>query len=86
MKPVLMFMMKSCPYCREALNWMEALKKENASYGDVDISIIDEADHPEIAEKYHYYYVPTYFVDGVKVHEGECSKDIVRSIFEKALG
>lgn len=84
MKPVLMFTMESCPYCREARLWMEELKKENAKYTDIAVTVIDERRHPDVANEYDYYYVPTYYVDGVKIHEGAASKDVIRGVFEKA--
>lgn len=65
---------------------MEELKQENPRYENLEITIIDEAKQPEIANTYDYYLVPTYYVDGVKVHEGVASKEKVKAIFEKALG
>jgi thioredoxin 1 len=84
MKPVLMFILESCPYCREALRWMKELKDDNENFAAINVEIIDEAAHPDIAEKYDYYYVPTYYVDGIKVHEGVASKEIVSRVFEEA--
>ncbi|WP_133627783.1 thioredoxin family protein [Fonticella tunisiensis] len=85
MKQVIMFTMKSCPYCRQAFTWMEELKKENPEYSNIDINIIDETLNPDVASQYDYYYVPTYYVDGVKIHEGAATKEIIRTVFEKAL-
>ncbi len=85
MKPVLLFVMKSCPYCKQVLRWMEELRIENPEFGKVEVKMIDENLHPDIANQYDYYYVPTYYVDGLKVHEGAATKDIVHSIFERAL-
>lgn len=85
MKPVLMFAMKSCPYCKQAFQWMDELCEENDKYNAVEVKVIDENLQPEVAKQYNYYYVPTYFVDGQKVHEGVPSKEIVRSVFDKAL-
>ena len=85
MKPVLMFILKSCPYCQQALSWMEELKKENPQYMNIEINIIDEGEMPEEANRYDYYYVPTYYIAGDKVHEGVSTKDIVRGVFEKAI-
>jgi glutaredoxin len=85
MKPVLMFILKSCPYCQQALSWMEELKKENPQYLNVEINIIDEGERPEEANRYDYYYVPTYYIAGDKVHEGVATKDIVRGVLEKAI-
>lgn len=68
----------------EALSWMEEIKREEPKYSEVEVRIIDEGKNPEIANTYDYYYVPTYYVDGVKVHEGVASKEKVRRVFEKA--
>lgn len=85
MKPVLMFIQKSCPHSRRALQWMEELKQENPDYQQVDITVIDEREERQLADKYDYFYVPTYYVGGVKAYEGTRSKEIVRIVLEKAL-
>lgn len=48
------------------------------------MKIIDEELEPSIAKQYDYYYVPTYFVDGVKIHEGATSKTQLIDAFEAA--
>lgn len=85
MKQILMFMMESCPYCKEARVWTEELKKENPKYQDLEIHMIDERLQPDLANQYDYYYVPTYYIDGVKLHEGAATKEKIKSVFEKAL-
>ena len=84
MKPVLMFITDWCPYCKQAYHIMDDLKKTNPEYANIEVKIIDEERQPEIAKQYDYYYVPTYYVNGVKVHEGVPSKDIIRRVFEEA--
>lgn len=84
-KPVRMMILASCPHCRRALKLMEELTASHPEYGDVPIEIIEEDKHPEIADKLDYYYVPTYFVDGVKVHEGVPSLEKVDEVFRRAL-
>jgi thioredoxin 1 len=74
-----------CPYCRRALSWIDELKKDNPEYSKVEIKIIDEETEPEAARKYDYYYVPTFYVDDEKIYEGVPSREIVRTVFEKAL-
>jgi hypothetical protein len=64
---------------------MEDLKNSNPKYADIEVEIIDEERKPEIAKKYDYYYVPTYYVDGVKIHEGVPTKDSIRKVFDEAL-
>ncbi|MEW9122433.1 MAG: glutaredoxin [Thermotaleaceae bacterium] len=85
MKPVLLFILESCPFCKEALTWMDELKQENPKYADVAFTIVDEKKEPDLANAYDYYFVPTYYIEDVKVHEGIASKDMIREVFEKAL-
>lgn len=84
MKPITMFILKSCPYCQRALKYMEEIMKETPKYKNIPIKYIDEGVEPDVADQYDYYYVPTYYVDDKKVHEGAASKDDVRRVFEKA--
>lgn len=85
MKPVTMFITDWCPYCKQAITLMDDLKRENPEFADLKVEIIDEELQPEIAKQYDYYYVPTYYIDKIKIHEGVPSKDIVRKVFEEAL-
>ncbi len=84
MKKILMFTMERCPYCMRARRWMEELEVENPGYAKLEIEIIDELEQPELADTYDYWYVPTYYVDGVKLHEGVPTKDIVRGVYRAA--
>lgn len=84
MKPIYMLITDWCPHCKRAFNWMEELVKENPGYLDLQVEIIDEEKEPEKAKRFDYYYVPTYYVGDVKVHEGVPTKEIVKSVFEKA--
>ena len=91
MKKVMAFRLNGCPYCRQAIKAVEELSAENEKYASVSIEWIEENEHPEISAKYDYYYVPTFFVDGVKVYEArrgesyeECRENVKR-VFEKAL-
>ena len=64
---------------------MDELKKENPAYNEAAFTVIDEIEKPDVANKYHYYLVPTYYVNGKKVHEGIASKDIIETILKKAI-
>ena len=85
MKPIVMIILENCPHCRNARRWMAELKEEYPQYQTLQVEMIDEQLHPEVTKTYSYYYVPTYYVEGVKVHEGVPTKEIVRDVFEKAL-
>ncbi len=86
MKEVTMFVLAACPYCKKALNWMDELFAAHPEYRDIPLSMIDEAKQPEIAEQYDYYYVPTFYVGGEKVHEGAATAQIVKQVFDAARG
>jgi len=85
MKPVRMFILRGCPYCRNALQWMDELMKQNPVYREIPMEIIDESEHYALAKAHDYYLVPTWYVAGAKVHEGAASRDIVRSVLDRAV-
>lgn len=70
MKKITMFYLKRCPYCKKAFSYIDELKKERPEYLDIEFELIEESEQPELAAKYDYYYVPTFFIDGKKVFEG----------------
>lgn len=73
------------PLLRKGKKYMSELEKEHPEYADVKVEVVDELVHPEIADKLDYWYVPTYFIDGVKVHEGAASKEDVDKVYKEAL-
>ncbi len=85
MKKITMFKMEGCPYCRRAFEWMDELKKEEPLYASLDIHVIDEDREPETAGKYDYYYVPTFYVAGKKLHEGAATKAKIKAVFDAAV-
>ena len=80
MKKILFFHFESCPYCQQARRWLDELMTEHPEYQALEIERIDEHKQPEIADRYDYWYVPTFYVDGQKVHEGACTKEIVENV------
>lgn len=85
MKPVRMFILRGCPYCKAALSWMEELKASNSDYSKINVEIIEETEQKAFADAHDYYRVPTWYVDGVKIHEGAASLEVVKRVFGKAL-
>ena len=85
MKKVQMMILEDCPYCRQAFTIMEHLKQENPEFSQVEITITDEAKDPEFANSLDYYYVPTFFVDGQKIHEGIPTESNIKKVYEAAL-
>jgi glutaredoxin len=84
MKKVVLFHFESCPFCQYARRWIQEAQEENPALQAVDIEMIDEQLHPAVAWQYDYWYVPTFYVDGKKVHEGVCTKKKVIRILESA--
>ena len=81
--------MNACPYCAQAMKAVKELAAKNEKYASVVIDWVEENEHPEISAKYDYYYVPTFFVDGVKVYEArrgetyeECRENVKRALDE----
>ena len=85
MKKITMMYLKGCPYCKQAMNWMEELKQEQPVYQNINITYIEESEPPQLADTLDYWYVPTYFVDGIKKHEGAATKDKIKAVFDAAL-
>lgn len=85
MKKIMIFYQERCPFCKRAFNYIEELKKENSKYSEIPIELIEETLQPDFADTFDYYYVPTFYVDGEKVHEGGIKKDEVKAIFNAAI-
>ena len=84
-KPVKMMMLDTCPHCKHALALIDELCQEHPEYQDVTIEQIEENREPEKTEGYDYWYVPTIFVDDVKIHEGVPTKEKMEEVLIAAL-
>ena len=80
MKPITYFYLKECPFCKKAFRYIEELKREHPELQTVEIDTVEESEQPEIADRYDYYYVPTFYVDGKKVHEGGIFKEEMEAV------
>ena len=85
MKTVKRRLLDDCPYCHQAFSMMEKLCREHEEYRAVDIEVIEESKEPEKIKGYNYWYVPTYFVDNVKIHEGVPTLEKVEEVYRQAL-
>lgn len=80
-----LFHFEACPYCQQVFRWMAELKNEQPALQSVEVETIDERLHPDYPAPGYYYYVPTFFVDGKKVHEGAATKAIVENVLRMGL-
>lgn len=84
MKKVELFYLKSCPYCKEAIGWLNELK-ENEQFKDIEIRMVEEREESDYADTHDYYYVPTFYIDDVKVHEGAATKEKIETVLKQCL-
>ena len=91
MKEILLFYLEDCGYCHKARRALKELMDELPGASALRITAIEESREPELADRYDYYAVPSFYVDGVKLfeaHIGMSYEDIkreVRRVLEAAL-
>jgi len=85
MKKIKLFKLKYCPYCVQAMQYLQEYMERNPACTSLEIEIIDEGEEKKRAAQYDYYYVPTFYLDTVKVHEGAVTRQQVEKILEDAL-
>ena len=85
MKPVKLFYLKACPFCKRALQYIEAAQAAHPELAAVGIELVEESEQPEVADAFDYYYVPTFYIGGTKVHEGGIEAGEVEALLRKAL-
>lgn len=85
MKDLKLFILPSCPYCLQALSYIRELQAEDVRYQKVKFQVIDEVRQSSIADLYDYYYVPSFYLNEQKAHEGIVSKEQVKKIFDDTL-
>ena len=70
---------------------LDALYLENPAYREIAIHTIEESEHPEIADQYDYYAVPTFFCGNKKLFEAhlfmsyEAIRDEIRHVLKYAM-
>lgn len=84
MKELKLFVMAGCPHCKRAEEMITNLCTSHPEYKKVPIVKIDETKEPELAAKYDYYLVPTFFVGEEKIAEGVPTEEGVEKAFKTA--
>lgn len=85
MKKVTMFYLENCPHCKTAQKMMDDIMSRNPEYKNIKIEKVEESKNVKIASTYDYYYVPTYYVDGQKIHEGVPTLEKIENVFKEAI-
>lgn len=92
MKELTMFYLEDCGYCAKAFRALDELYAENPTYAQVPITKIEESRQPELADRYDYYAVPSFFDGDRKLFEAhlfmsyEAIRDEVRRVLDQAMG
>lgn len=85
MKDITYFYLQGCPHCIRADQFLQQLMEEKQEYKQIKINRIEESKNAAVASLYDYFYVPCFYVDGQKEHEGTVSLDQVKHVLEIAL-
>lgn len=80
-----LFYQKNCPFCKWAFKYIEELKTEYPEFQKLSIEAIEENENPELADKYDYYYVPTFYLGEEKIHEGGIYKEELEALLRGVL-
>lgn len=85
MKRIQLFYLRNCPFCRKAFRYIDEAKAAHPELAALEIELVEESEEPALAAQYDYYYVPTFYIDGVKVHEGALYPDEAEPLLRRAL-
>ncbi len=85
MKDILYFYLQNCPYCVMADRMLKEIIDCNPVYEKLTITRIEERQNREMADRYEYYYVPCFWVDGKKLFEGIPTQEDIRAVLDTAL-
>ena len=85
MKKIEYFYLEHCPHCKNADRMIKELTEKRPEFAKIEIAKIEERKSPLYAEKFDYFYVPSMFVEGVKMHEGVPTMEKIEAVLEKAL-
>ena len=85
MAKIVYFFLQNCPHCKNADRMFAELVEKNPEYAKVEIAKVDEKLSPLYATKYDYWYVPAFYVNERKVHEGVPTMEAVENALKTAL-
>lgn len=84
MKKVTAFYLENCPHCKKAFKMLDELKSDNSKYSNVNIEFIEESKNVKVANAHDYYFVPAFYVDKVKIHEGVPTYEKIEEVLIEA--
>ena len=75
-----------CPYCQQADSWIKELMDENPKYRDIEFDVRDENTGDFNDPGFEHEYVPSFFLNGKKLHDGAATRDKIRAVLDAAVG
>ena len=81
---VTVFYLKKCPHCLKAFRIWEQLKKEE-KYSSIELDLHEESEESEFANSFDYYYVPCFYYQDQKLHEGAIDEDSMRTMLDALI-
>ena len=84
MKKLKIFIQKQCPYCRAALQYLAKLQ-EAPRYQAIEVELVDELQEKEYANSYDYFYVPSFYYQETKIHEGAIDNQQLVALLELVI-
>lgn len=85
MKKVEIIGNKEQPEYQKAIAFIEAIKEENDTYRPIEIAQKEAYQKAGTESMSDYFKLPAIFIDGKLEHEGVTTKEIMRTILDKAL-
>ena len=85
MAKIVYFYLERCPHCKNADRMFAELIEKNPEYAQVEIAKVEEKQNALYATKYDYFYVPAFYVNERKIHEGVPTMEIVENALKTAL-
>ncbi|MDD4851469.1 MAG: hypothetical protein PHO10_12335 [Gemmiger sp.] len=84
MKDIMLFTRQDDPYCLQAKDWVRELLLLHPEYEDIPLTELDVNERPDIVARYHYTFLPVFFVGGAKLCECPLKKERVAEVFDRA--
>lgn len=81
---VTVFYLQNCPYCKKAFRIWEEIKSEE-KYSGIELELHEEREEAELANSFDYYYVPCFYYNNDKLHEGAIDEVAMRAMFDQLV-
>lgn len=81
---VTVFYLQNCPYCKKAFRIWEEIKREE-KYSGIELELHEEKEEADLANSFDYYYVPCFYYNNEKLHEGAIDEVAMRAMFDKLV-